>query len=151
MIKDLLNPGNSNLKIHENTSREIFVGGLTERVVMSLADVEQLMTAGEANRHVGVTNMNERSSRSHTIFRMVIESRERPLSALPGGGEACEATLAPSEGAVRVSTLNLVDLAGSERAGSTGAEGLRLKEGGHINKSLLALTNVITKLSSGDR
>ena len=52
-------------------------------------------------------------------------------------------------GVVRVSTLNLVDLAGSERVGHTGAEGIRLKEGGHINKSLLTLGTVISKLSDG--
>jgi centromeric protein E len=46
--------------------------------------------------------------------------------------------------------LNLVDLAGSERVGHTGAEGQRLIEGGHINKSLLALGTVISKLSEGD-
>ena len=46
--------------------------------------------------------------------------------------------------------MNLVDLAGSERAGQTGAEGIRLKEGGHINKSLLALSSVIQKLYEGN-
>lgn len=52
-------------------------------------------------------------------------------------------------GFVRESTLTFVDLAGSEKARLTGAEGLRLKEGGHINKSLLALTTVISKLAEG--
>lgn len=52
-------------------------------------------------------------------------------------------------GAVKVSSLNLVDLAGSERTAHTGAEGVRLKEGGHINKSLLTLGTVIAKLSEG--
>nr|VDD21378.1 unnamed protein product [Brassica rapa] len=51
--------------------------------------------------------------------------------------------------AVRVSVLNLVDLAGSERASKTGAEGVRLKEGSHINKSLMTLGTVIKKLSEG--
>lgn len=51
---------------------------------------------------------------------------------------------------VFVSTLTFVDLAGSEKARSTGAEGLRLKEGGHINRSLHALTNVISKLAECD-
>lgn len=45
--------------------------------------------------------------------------------------------------------MTFVDLAGSEKARLTGAEGLRLKEGGHINKSLLALTTVISKLADG--
>ena len=83
--------------------------------------------------------MNDKSSRSHTIFKMFIESREI---------EDPNSLDIPS-GAVKVSQLNLVDLAGSERVGHTGAEGLRLKEGGHINKSLLALATVIGKLSDG--
>ncbi|MFS7965200.1 putative plus-end-directed kinesin ATPase [Helianthus anomalus] len=78
--------------------------------------------------------MNVRSSRSHTIFRMVIESKGKD-SAL--------------DDAIRVSVLNLVDLAGSERIAKTGAGGVRLKEGKHINKSLMILGNVINKLSDG--
>ncbi|TKC46666.1 hypothetical protein EI555_012319, partial [Monodon monoceros] len=53
------------------------------------------------------------------------------------------------EGSVKVSHLNLVDLAGSERAAQTGAEGLRLKEGCNINRSLFILGQVIKKLSDG--
>lgn len=97
--------------------------------------------------------MNERSSRSHTIFRIVVESRERSTT------DSNSAQKSPSQsagrmsvngGAVKVSSLNLIDLAGSERASATGAEGVRLKEGGHINRSLLALGNVIKKLSKGE-
>uniref|UniRef100_A0A0A9DJE5 Kinesin-like protein n=1 Tax=Arundo donax TaxID=35708 RepID=A0A0A9DJE5_ARUDO len=97
------------------------------------------MTFGESHRHFGETNMNLYSSRSHTIFRMVIESREKVDENEPG--DSCDA--------VRVSVLNLVDLAGSERASKTGAEGMRLKEGSHINKSLMTLGTVIKKLSEG--
>lgn len=89
--------------------------------------------SGNRKRRFGETNMNERSSRSHTIFRITIESREV--------GKTSEET------SVQVSNLNLVDLAGSERADQTRADGERLKEGGHINKSLLALGNVIRLLS----
>ncbi|EOA96425.1 Centromeric protein E [Anas platyrhynchos] len=64
------------------------------------------------NRHYGETKMNEHSSRSHTIFRMIIESRERS-----------DLANANCDGAVMVSHLNLVDLAGSERASQTGSEG----------------------------
>ena len=49
----------------------------------------------------------------------------------------------PSE---TVSKVHLVDLAGSERADATGATGVRLKEGGNINKSLVTLGNVISAL-----
>lgn len=107
--------------------------------------------------------MNEHSSRSHTIFKIVIESRERQAeeqeedmfsefstrskkkSKRGSNGSSRSST---EGGAVKVSSIHLVDLAGSERISQTGAEGLRLKEGGHINKSLLTLGTVIQKLSS---
>jgi centromeric protein E len=78
--------------------------------------------------------MNADSSRSHSIFRVTVESRQVSEEA-------------SGVGAVRVATLNLVDLAGSERAAHTKATGLRLKEGGAINRSLLYLSEVIHKLS----
>ncbi|XP_035544828.1 kinesin-like protein KIN-7O isoform X3 [Juglans regia] len=93
----------------------------------------------QTHRHIGETNMNLYSSRSHTIFRMIIESRNKSE----------DEDMASSCDAVRVSVLNLVDLAGSERAAKTGAEGVRLKEGSHINKSLMTLGTVIKKLSEG--
>ncbi|KAJ9674170.1 hypothetical protein PVL29_023616 [Vitis rotundifolia] len=84
--------------------------------------------------------MNARSSRSHTIFRMVIESKEK---------DSNYSSDYSSTDAIRVSVLNLVDLAGSERIEKTGAGGVRLKEGKYINKSLMVLGNVINKLSDG--
>ncbi|KAL7097766.1 hypothetical protein ACP275_10G163100 [Erythranthe tilingii] len=138
-INDLLAPEQRKLQIHESIERGIFVAGLREEIVASADQVLQLMEFGESHRHIGETNMNVYSSRSHTIFRMIIESREKT-----GDSEAefsCDA--------VRVSVLNLVDLAGSERAAKTGAEGVRLKEGSHINKSLMTLGTVIKKLSEG--
>jgi len=140
-IKDLLNPSKTNLKVHENSQRQVYVGELTEEVVSCGEEVFKHMVRGEKNRHFGQTNMNDRSSRSHTIFRVVIESREM-----------MDESKDPDtiDGAVRVAHLNLVDLAGSERASQTGAFGQRLKEGGHINKSLLALGTVIAKLSEGE-
>lgn len=80
---------------------------------------------------VGGTKLNETSSRSHTIFRVMVEARERE-------GEA---------GAARVSMLSFVDLAGSERLSKSGAEGARAEETAQINLSLLALGNVISKLA----
>ena len=70
-ITDLLNPEGSILKIRENAEKEISVQNITEKVVTSVDDVIVLMRSGERNRHVGCTNMNEKSSRSHTILRMV--------------------------------------------------------------------------------
>ncbi|KAG7581089.1 Kinesin motor domain [Arabidopsis suecica] len=138
-INDLLAPEHRKLQIHENLEKGIFVAGLREEIVASPQQVLEMMEFGESHRHIGETNMNLYSSRSHTIFRMIIESRQKMQDE--GVGNACDA--------VRVSVLNLVDLAGSERAAKTGAEGVRLKEGSHINKSLMTLGTVIKKLSEG--
>ncbi|VFQ71703.1 unnamed protein product [Cuscuta campestris] len=138
-INDLLAPEHWRLQIHESIERGIFVAGLREEIVASPEHVLELMEFGESHRHTGETNMNLHSSRSHTIFRMIIESREKAEHA--NSDSSCDA--------VRVSALNLVDLAGSERAAKTGAEGVRLKEGSHINKSLMTLGTVIKKLSEG--
>ncbi|KAL0244895.1 hypothetical protein GEMRC1_008977 [Eukaryota sp. GEM-RC1] len=77
--------------------------------------------------------MNDRSSRSHSIFRIILESSDN---------------FEDSDGAVRISYLNLVDLAGSERACQTGANGTQLREASNINKSLLTLGLVINQLQS---
>ncbi|KAJ8535599.1 hypothetical protein K7X08_023319 [Anisodus acutangulus] len=138
-INDLLAPEHRKLQIHESIERGIFVAGLREEIVASPDQVLELMDFGESHRHIGETNMNTYSSRSHTIFRMIIESREKAEDTKTDN--SCDA--------VRVSVLNLVDLAGSERVAKTGAEGVRLKEGSHINKSLMTLGTVIKKLSEG--
>lgn len=141
-INDLLSLGNQKLPIHESLERGIFVAGLREEIVNSAEQVNELLKLGEENRHFGETNMNARSSRSHSIFRMVIESRAKDSMSLVDDLSA---------DAIRVSILNLVDLAGSERIAKTGAGGVRLKEGKYINKSLMILGNVINKLSEGGR
>lgn len=133
-IKDLLAPGEQKLQVHESRESGVYVAGLREEIASSPSQVMDLLSKGEEHRHVGETRMNKSSSRSHTIFRMVIESRSR-------NGD--------DDGAIRVSTLTLVDLAGSERVSKTGAEGQRMKEGAAINKSLLTLGTVINKLSEG--
>ncbi|KAM4049970.1 centromere-associated protein E isoform 10-T10 [Anomaloglossus baeobatrachus] len=127
------------LEVREDFNRTVYVADLTEEVVTVPELVMQWIKKGEKNRHYGETKMNDHSSRSHTIFRMIVESRERND---PGNSENCD-------GAVMVSHLNLVDLAGSERASQTGAEGVRLKEGCNINRSLFILGQVIKKLSDG--
>ncbi|XP_017059237.2 LOW QUALITY PROTEIN: kinesin-like protein KIN-7O [Drosophila ficusphila] len=130
-IYDLLNKKNQDLKIHEAGNGIVNVN-CEECIITSEDDLLRLLCMGNKERTVGETNMNERSSRSHAIFRIIIESRKSDPS---------------DDDAVIQSVLNLVDLAGSERADQTGARGARLKEGGHINKSLLFLSNVIKSLS----
>uniref|UniRef100_A0AAV2K8C2 Centromere-associated protein E n=1 Tax=Knipowitschia caucasica TaxID=637954 RepID=A0AAV2K8C2_KNICA len=122
------------LEVREALNKNIYVADLSEELVTSTAQALHWIRFGEKNRHYGKTKMNERSSRSHTIFRMILESREK---------SDCE----NSDGAIIVSHLNLVDLAGSERASQTGAEGARFKEGCNINKSLFTLGQVIKKLT----
>lgn len=139
-INDLFAVENQKLQIHESLERGIFVAGLREEIVDNSEQVLKLIELGEVNRHFGETNMNARSSRSHTIFRMVIESKWKDTNS---SGDYS------STDAIRVSVLNLVDLAGSERIAKTGADGVRLKEGKYINKSLMVLGNVINKLSDG--
>ncbi|QCD99053.1 kinesin-like protein KIN-7N [Vigna unguiculata] len=141
-INDLLVVENQKLQIHESLERGVFVSGLKEEIVNNAEQVLNLIKAGEVNRHFGETNMNVRSSRSHTIFRMVIESKGKDSNSFNDSS---------INDVVRVSVLNLVDLAGSERIAKTGADGVRLKEGKYINKSLMVLGNVINKLSEGSK
>ena len=133
-ITDLLDTTKVNLKIKENYDGEIGVRDLTEQPVASPEEVLELMVGAINSRQVAATKMNDTSSRSHTIFRIMIESRSLDDDA---------------DGAVRAACLNLVDLAGSERIKNTGAAGDRLKEAGNINKSLLTLGSVIGKLAEG--
>ncbi|XP_015261251.1 PREDICTED: centromere-associated protein E [Gekko japonicus] len=138
-IKDLLCSNirkKKPLVVREDISRNIYVEDLSEEVVISPEHVMSWLKKGEKNRHYGETKMNARSSRSHTIFRMIIESKEKS-----------DASNSNCDGAVMVSHLNLVDLAGSERASQTGTDGIRLKEGCNINRSLFILAQVIKKLS----
>ncbi|XP_031721900.1 centromere-associated protein E isoform X2 [Anarrhichthys ocellatus] len=124
------------LEVREGINKNIYVADLTEELVTNPGQALAWIRKGEKNRHYGKTKMNERSSRSHTIFRMILESRESDSAS----GEN-------ADGAIIVSHLNLVDLAGSERASQTGAEGTRFKEGCNINRSLFTLGQVIKKLT----
>ncbi|ONM09321.1 Kinesin-like protein KIN-12E [Zea mays] len=129
-ILDLLNPNSVNLQIREDARKGIHVENLTEHEISNAREALQQLIEGAANRKVAATNMNRASSRSHSVFTCLIESKWE------------------SQGIKhhRFSRLNLVDLAGSERQKSSGAEGERLKEATNINKSLSTLGLVITNL-----
>ncbi|EYU17398.1 hypothetical protein MIMGU_mgv1a000460mg [Erythranthe guttata] len=131
-ILDLLDPSSINLQIREDSKKGVYVENLTEVEVSSARDVIQQLIQGAANRKVASTNMNHASSRSHSVFTCIIESKWE------------------SQGVThhRFARLNLVDLAGSERQKSSGAEGERLKEATNINKSLSTLGLVIMNLVS---
>ncbi|KVH93143.1 Kinesin, motor domain-containing protein [Cynara cardunculus var. scolymus] len=141
VINDLLDPTGQNLRVREDAQRSdhatysfqgTYVEGVKEEVVLSPGHALSFIASGEEHRHVGSNNFNLFSSRSHTIFTLMIESSAH--------GDEYDG--------VTFSQLNLIDLAGSE---SSKAEttGLRRKEGSYINKSLLTLGTVIGKLSEG--
>eukprot|EP00164_Ancoracysta_twista_P005292 GFYU01007244.1.p1 GENE.GFYU01007244.1~~GFYU01007244.1.p1 ORF type:complete len:635 (-),score=92.00 GFYU01007244.1:232-2136(-) len=152
-VNDLLDPRNVNLKIKESEDGFMTGTNTREEIVVSPEQVLKLIQVAEGNRRYSATDYNESSSRSHTIFRMVIESR-----LLPAGDSNQSKhipmsprteTLKPLDGStVRVSCLSMVDLAGSERAGTVSA---RIRETSYINKSLLTLGNVISKLTEHSR
>ncbi|KAE9586627.1 putative plus-end-directed kinesin ATPase transcription factor C2H2 family [Lupinus albus] len=131
VINDLLDPTGQNLRVRED-AQGTYVEGIKEEVVLSPGHVLSFIAAGEEHRHVGSNNFNLFSSRSHTIFTLMIESSAH--------GDDYDGVI--------FSQLNLIDLAGSESS-KTETTGLRRKEGSYINKSLLTLGTVIGKLSEG--
>nr|GMC87536.1 kinesin-like protein KIN-7D, mitochondrial isoform X1 [Ipomoea batatas] len=131
VINDLLDPTGQNLRIRED-AQGTYVEGIKEEVVLSPGHALSFIAAGEEHRHVGSNNFNLFSSRSHTIFTLMIESSAH--------GDDYDGVI--------FSQLNLIDLAGSESS-KTETTGLRRKEGSYINKSLLTLGTVIGKLSEG--
>ncbi|XP_035401458.1 kinesin-1 heavy chain isoform X2 [Anser cygnoides] len=128
-IRDLLDVSKTNLSVHEDKNRVPYVKGCTERFVCSPEEVMDTIDEGKSNRHVAVTNMNEHSSRSHSIFLINVKQENTQTEQKLSG------------------KLYLVDLAGSEKVSKTGAEGAVLDEAKNINKSLSALGNVISALA----
>jgi len=131
--RDLLDPSKVNLAVHEDKDRVVYVKGATERFVSSPEEVFEVLEEGKSNRHVAVTNMNEHSSRSHSVFLINVKQEN-----LENQKKLC-------------GKLYLVDLAGSEKVGKTGVEGMGLEEAKNINKSLSALGNVIAALADGNK
>ncbi|KAK3247057.1 hypothetical protein CYMTET_43437 [Cymbomonas tetramitiformis] len=144
VCRDLLKDSGASVRLLDDPERGTVAEGLTEEPVRSLEHLLQLVADAETRRQVGAHALNRNSSRSHQIIRLTIESRipNKPTPAASAGGVAeCSGLL--------LSSLNFVDLAGSERYSGTGANGQRLKEGCHINQSLLALGKVIRALTDG--
>ncbi|XP_063717870.1 kinesin-1 heavy chain-like [Symsagittifera roscoffensis] len=125
-LQDLLKPENDNLPVHERKGSP-YVKGLHEESLGSPKEVMKCIEKGKKNRHTGKTNMNEHSSRSHSVVQLKVEQ-----STQKGKSN---------------SLLFLVDLAGSEKVAKTGATGDRLNEAKNINKSLSCLGNVINALT----
>ncbi|RXN02170.1 Kinesin-like protein KIF19 [Acipenser ruthenus] len=132
MIRDLLNPSAEFLDLREDSKGVIQVAGITEVSTINAREIMQLLMKGNKQRTQEPTAANRTSSRSHAVLQVAVRQQSRCRDILQE---------------VRFGRLFMIDLAGSERASQTQNRGQRLKEGAHINRSLLALGNCINALS----
>nr|AAI61478.1 LOC100145702 protein [Xenopus tropicalis] len=132
MIRDLLNPSLGYLDLREDSKGVIQVAGITEVSTINAKEIMQLLMKGNKQRTQEPTAANKTSSRSHAILQVTVRQKSRVKNITQE---------------VRVGRLFMIDLAGSERASQTQNRGQRMKEGAHINRSLLALGNCINALS----
>ncbi|KAH7849370.1 hypothetical protein Vadar_016870 [Vaccinium darrowii] len=130
-------PARVPIQIRETVNGGITLAGVTEAEVRTKEEMASFLMRGALSRATGSTNMNSQSSRSHAIFTISMEQKKTASTGAShnDGGDD-----------ILCAKLHLVDLAGSERAKRTGADGMRFREGVHINKGLLALGNVISAL-----
>ncbi|VVB08527.1 unnamed protein product [Arabis nemorensis] len=135
-IRDLLSPDSTPLRLRDDPEKGAVVEKATEEILRDWNHLKDLISVCEAQRKIGETSLNERSSRSHQIIKLTVESSAREFL-----GKENSTTL--------MASVNFIDLAGSERASQALSAGARLKEGCHINRSLLTLGTVIRKLSNG--
>ncbi|XP_030432676.1 kinesin-like protein KIF7 isoform X1 [Gopherus evgoodei] len=150
-FQDLLQveTASKDIQIREDDKGNIVLYGVKETEVEGLDEVLSLLEMGNTVKHTGATHINTQSSRSHTIFTVIMEQRR-------GAGRLTQLTLhdrasALASGQVLASKFHFVDLAGSERVVKTGNTGERLKESIQINSGLLALGNVISALGDPRR
>ena len=134
-LRDLLSPESKrSLKVRKSVNGT-FIEGATTLAVDSYQAIESAMETGSQGRSVGATQLNATSGRGHTVITICFTQTETAVVA------------AADKSKQVVSEMKMVDLAGSERANATGATGDRLRESAAINKSLLALGNVISALA----
>uniref|UniRef100_A0A671Q6T8 Kinesin-like protein kif7 n=1 Tax=Sinocyclocheilus anshuiensis TaxID=1608454 RepID=A0A671Q6T8_9TELE len=141
VFRDLLEveTASKDINIREDEKGNVVLCGVKECEVEGLDEVLSLLESGKTARHTGATQMNPHSSRSHTIFTVLMGQRR-------GGSRAAAGTVQ-----ILSSKFHFVDLAGSERILKTGNTGERLKESIQINSGLLALGNVIGALGDPKR
>ncbi|XP_018480372.1 kinesin-like protein KIN-7G isoform X2 [Raphanus sativus] len=135
-VRDLLSTDITPLRLLDDPEKGTVVEKLTEETLRGWNHFKELLSICIAQRHIGETALNEVSSRSHQILRLTVESTAHEY-------------LANDKFSTLTATVNFIDLAGSERASQSLSAATRLKEGGHINRSLLTLGTVIRKLSKG--
>ncbi|XP_041064882.1 kinesin-like protein KIF14 isoform X1 [Carcharodon carcharias] len=140
-IHDLLVGGNGkmqvkqSLRVREHPVFGPYVADLTLNVVTSYADIQGWLELGNKQRATAATGMNEKSSRSHSVFTLIMTQTKTEFVEEEEHDHCV------------TSKVNLVDLAGSERCFTAQTSGNRLKEGVSINKSLFTLGKVISALS----
>jgi len=132
-IQDLLNINNRDLKVRQHKNKGVFVQNCSNVFASSPEEVQIFFEQGQSNRAVGCTNMNAHSSRSHSVFMLLVEQKNMETQSS------------------KKSKLMLVDLAGSEKVRKTNAKGNTLAEAQSINLSLSELGNVINALTEGNR
>jgi hypothetical protein len=121
------------LDIKEDIKGTMYVQNATRHPIFTAEDAKKIFDIGLNNRKTFATEMNDNSSRSHLVFSILIECTNKQTSQRTTG------------------KMSFVDLAGSERATKAGTSAERLKEGRAINKSLSALGDVISILSSNSK
>ncbi|SBS92872.1 kinesin-8, putative [Plasmodium malariae] len=130
-ICDLLNPSNEYLDLREDPIKGVTVSNIYEVSTTSVEEIMELIHTGNRNRTQEPTDANKTSSRSHGVLQVIVEETEK-------GQGVYQQT--------KRGKLCVIDLAGSERASQTNNKGMRMLEGANINRSLLALGNVINAL-----
>lgn len=133
-LVDLLLPKGAKrpkLDIKKDSKGMVTVENVTIASISTIEELRSIIQKGSEQRHVSGTQMNEESSRSHLILSVVIESTNLQTQSVARG------------------KLSFVDLAGSERVKKSGSAGNQLKEAQSINRSLSALGDVISALSTG--
>lgn len=134
------------LRVREHPTWGPYVVDLSTHPVDSHMALRNWLAVGNSQRATAATGMNDKSSRSHSIFNIVLNiANIRPSSSdsSSSSGSKLEQT--------KRSKISLVDLAGSERVSHTCASGERLREGVSINKSLLTLGKVIAALTDAKK
>ncbi|XP_073700655.1 kinesin-like protein KIF14 [Garra rufa] len=135
VAKDEQNQKKMPLRVREHPIYGPYVADLSTNVVTSYADIQTWLALGNKQRATAATGMNDKSSRSHSVFTLVMTQTKTEFVEEEEHDHCI------------TSRINLVDLAGSERCTSAQTSGDRLREGASINKSLLTLGKVISSLS----
>ncbi|XP_069761279.1 kinesin-like protein KIF18A isoform X2 [Narcine bancroftii] len=134
-VRDLLTNSRS-LAVREDAQNGVVIQGLTLHKPTSLKQLLQMLDFGNKNRTQHPTDTNSSSSRSHAVFQIYLRQQDRTANINQN---------------IKIAKMCLVDLAGSERMSAMNMKAARFREGTNINRSLLALGNVINALTDSKK